>query len=48
MLLSISNGGNININELKQQLSEIGEALSENDRAMEELEKPWEQKLKEE
>jgi hypothetical protein len=46
ILLSAANGGTINIKDLGLgDLNEIVETMSENVKAMEEMEKPWEQKL---
>jgi hypothetical protein len=46
ILLSAANGGTINIKDLGLgDLNEIVETMNENVKVMEDLEKPWEQKL---
>lgn len=47
LLYSAANGGIINLKDLGN-LEEIQETMEENVKAMEDLEKPWEQKLQEE
>jgi hypothetical protein len=47
--MKAANGGTINIKDLGLgELSEIIETMDENGKALEEMEKPWEQKLSEE
>ncbi len=49
MLIAMQSGQPFNINELGMgNLSELAETFEENAKAMEEMEKPWEQKLQEE
>ena len=46
LILSAASGGTINLKDLGVgDLQEIMETVNENEKAMENLEKPWEQKL---
>jgi hypothetical protein len=49
ILLAAANGGTINIKDLGLgELSDIMETLDENSKAVEDMSKPWDQKLQEE
>lgn len=49
LLKAASGGGTINLNDLGLgNLAELVETMEENTKAVEEMEKPWEQKLEEE
>ena len=49
LLKAASGGGVINLNDLGLgNLNELVETMEENTKAVEEMEKPWEQKLQEE
>ena len=49
VLIQMAQGGPINLKELEvNDLSELLENLEENSKAMDDMQKPWDQKLKEE